>query len=274
MGDGVLAGVRVDEAWEPNGQSVSAMNDIDADDAHAVPRSRVRRPARSARGGRAELPAGREADAARQRRVGRRAQARQRRARHRRRSARSRRTASSPPTARSTRSTCIIYGTGFQASKFLTPMTVTRSRRRRPARAVGRRRARVPRRHDPGVPEPVLPLRAEHQHRHQRQHRLLLRVRRALHPRLLGAAARERIARALEVRKDVHDEFNERVDAENRAHGVGLVRREQLVQERARPRRAELAVHAARVLAAHAATPTPTTTSSRERASGGGYPAE
>ena len=44
--------------------------------------------------------------------------------------------------------------------------------------------------------------------------------------------------------------------------GVGLVRREQLVQERARPRRAELAVHAARVLAAHAARPTPTTTSS------------
>ena len=56
--------------------------------------------------------------------------------------------------------------------------------------------------------------------------------------------------------------FNEHVDAENQPHGVGLVRREQLVQERARPRRAELAVHAARVLAAHAARPTPTTTSS------------
>ena len=27
--------------------------------------------------------------------------------------------------------------------------------------------------------------------------------------------------RALDVRKDVHDEFNERVDAENREHGVG-----------------------------------------------------
>ena len=36
-----------------------------------------------------------------------------------------RRRASSPPTATSTRSTCIVYGTGFQASKFLTPMKVT-----------------------------------------------------------------------------------------------------------------------------------------------------
>ena len=59
-----------------------------------------------------------------------------------------------------------------------------RPRRRRPARAVGRRRTRVPRRHGPGLPEPVLPLRPEHQHRDQRQHHLLLRVRRAVHPRL------------------------------------------------------------------------------------------
>jgi len=33
----------------------------------------------------------------------------------------------------------------------------------------------------------------------------------------------------------VHDDFNERVDAEKRADGVGSLRREQLVQERARP---------------------------------------
>ncbi len=49
---------------------------------------------------------------------------------------------------------------------------------------------------------------------------------------LRPAAARAR-KRRLDVRREVHDEFNERVDAENRRDGVGLVRRQQLVQERA-----------------------------------------
>ena len=97
-----------------------------------------------------------------------------------------------------------------------------RPRRRRPARAVGRRRPRLPRHHGARLPEPLLPLRAEHEHRHQRQHHLLLRVRRALHPRLPRAAARDGGHAPLDVRKDVHDEFNERVDAENRRDGVGL----------------------------------------------------
>ena len=71
-----------------------------------------------------------------------------------------------------------------------------RPRRRRPARALGRRRARVPRRHDARVPEPLLPLRTEHEHRDQRQHHLLLRVRGAVHPRLPRAAPRGRAPRA------------------------------------------------------------------------------
>ena len=108
----------------------------------------------------------------------------------------------------------IVYGTGFHASKFLMPMTVS-GRRCRPARTVGRRRARLPRDHGAGLPEPLLSLRAEHQHRDQRQHRLLLGVRGALRARLHRAARRDH-HRALDVRKDVHDAFNERVDAENR----------------------------------------------------------
>ena len=154
----------------------------------------------------------------------------------------------------------IIYGTGFQASKFLTPMKVT-----------GRDGVDL---HEqwggdaraylgitvPGLPEPVLPLRPEHQHRHQRQHHLLLRVRGALHPRLPRAAARTAATAALDVRKRRARRVQRARRRREPAHGVGLVRREQLVQERARPRRPELAVHAARVLAAHPARPTPTTT--------------
>ena len=109
----------------------------------------------------------------------------------------------------------IIYGTGFQASKFLTPMKVT-----------GRDGVDlhehwkgdapcVPRRHHSRIPEPVLPVRAEHEHRDQRQHHLLLRVRGALHPRVHASSCSTADHRALDVRKDVHDAFNERVDAEN-----------------------------------------------------------
>ena len=44
----------------------------------------------------------------------------------------------------------------------------------------------------PGLPEPVPALRAEHEHRDQRQHHLLLRVRGALPRRVRAAAARDR----------------------------------------------------------------------------------
>ncbi len=64
-----------------------------------------------------------------------------------------------------------------------------RPRRHRPPRAVERRRARVPGRDRPGLSQPLLSLRAEHEHRRERVDRLLLRVRRAVHPRLPEAAA-------------------------------------------------------------------------------------
>ncbi len=59
-----------------------------------------------------------------------------------------------------------------------------RKGRRRSADAVERRSARVSRHHDSELPEPVLPVRAEHQHRGERQHRVLLRMRSALRAEL------------------------------------------------------------------------------------------
>ncbi len=58
-----------------------------------------------------------------------------------------------------------------------------RNRRAGPARGVGRRRPRLPRRGPSRVPELLPVLRAEHEHRGQRVDHLLLRVRGALHAR-------------------------------------------------------------------------------------------
>ena len=143
----------------------------------------------------------------------------------------------------------IIYGTGFHASKFLTPMTVTgRDGVDLHEHWDGDARAYL------GVTVPGFPnlfclygpntnivVNGSIVYFSECGVRYILGCLRLL---LDGGH------RALDVRKDVHDEFNERVDAEN-AHGLGLVGRQQLVQERARPRGPELAVHAARVLAAH-----------------------
>ena len=57
----------------------------------------------------------------------------------------------------------ICYATGFRHNDFLWPMDDRRARRRRAARAVGRRADRVPRHHRAELPEPVLPLRAGHE---------------------------------------------------------------------------------------------------------------
>ena len=144
----------------------------------------------------------------------------------------------------------LIYGTGFTASDFLMPM-----------RIVGRDGVEL---HDqwkgdaraylgitlPGLPEPVPALRPEHQHRRERQHHLLLRVRGAPRGRLhRGAAARGRQgARA-------HPGGPRRVQRGGRRreppHGLGRVLGEHLVQERHRPHGPELAVQPPRVLAAH-----------------------
>ena len=58
----------------------------------------------------------------------------------------------------------IIYGTGFAATEFLAPMTLTGARATA-GRRVGRRRARLPRRHRAPVPQPLHRLRAQHQPR-------------------------------------------------------------------------------------------------------------
>ena len=93
--------------WESDERRRSARSTTSiAHDAHRVPRRRSSPTAPTCSPKVVpDYPAGRQADAARQRRVGRRAQARQRRAGHRAASARSPRRASSPPTATSTRST-------------------------------------------------------------------------------------------------------------------------------------------------------------------------
>ncbi len=144
----------------------------------------------------------------------------------------------------------IIYGTGFTASKFLTPMTVRGRGGPRPARAVGRRGPRLPGRDGPGVPEPVLPVRPEHEHRHQRQHHLLLRVRRAVHPRPAGPGARQRPPRRRGAPRGAR-RVQRRGRRRERPDGLGRERRQQLVQERQRSRVPELALHPARLLAAH-----------------------
>ena len=82
----------------------------------------------------------------------------------------------------------IVYGTGFQASRFLTPMRVTGRGGVDLHEQWGGDARALPRHHGARLPQPVLPLRPEHQHRDQRQHRVLLGVRRPLHPRLPRAA--------------------------------------------------------------------------------------
>ena len=56
----------------------------------------------------------------------------------------------------------LILATGFHPNKFLWPMEITGARCPAPRR-VGRGPARLPRHHDARLPEPVLPLRSEHQ---------------------------------------------------------------------------------------------------------------
>src|SRR5581483_3551335 len=142
-----------------------------------------------------------------------------------------------------------VYGTGFHASKFLTPMQITgQGGIDLHEHWNGDARAYL----GVSVPgfEPVLPLRSEYEHRHQRQHRVLLRVRRAVHRRAAEAALRGPPPRPVGAQGRPRRVQRGRRRGEQ-AHGVGMVRRQQLVQEREGPRRAELAVHPPRVLAPH-----------------------
>ena len=118
--------MRVDPDWEPKDASVSVVNDI-----VRMMLDRVPRDASSPTGPTCSskvvptYPPGAKRMLRDNGVWAAHAEARQRAADHRRRSARSRRTASSPPTASEHEVDVIIYGTGFQASKFLTPMKVT-----------------------------------------------------------------------------------------------------------------------------------------------------
>ncbi len=88
----------------------------------------------------------------------------------------------------------IVYGTGFQASQFLTPMRVRgRNGVDLHEQWAGDARAYLGH-HRPRVPQLLLSLRAQHEHRDQRQHHLFLRVRSAVHSRLPRAVARASIA--------------------------------------------------------------------------------
>ena len=173
-----------------------------------------------------DVSAAREADPARQRHLGR---------------ARSSATTCTSRPTRSTRITpdgivtadgrehevdVIVYATGFEASRFLMPMQITGRGGRRPARALGRRRARaISASRSPGFPNlfclygPNTNLVAE------RQHHLLLRVRRALHRRARCTCCSSRTQRALDCRAEVSDAYNERVDEANArmAWGVSTV---------------------------------------------------
>jgi hypothetical protein len=92
--------------------------------------------------------------------------------------------------------------------------------RRRPARALGRRRPRLPRRHHPGFPtcfclygpNTNIVVNGSIIYFSECGVRYILGC--------LGCCSAT-AQRALDVRKDVHDEFNERVDAENRRMAWG-----------------------------------------------------
>ena len=253
MGDGVLDGVRVDPDWERDGVVGQRDQRHRAADAHRVPRGRVRRPPRPARArwcptyppGAKRLLRDNGVWAAH-------AQARQRRARHRRRSR------AITPTGIVTADgvehavDVIIYGTGFQASKFLTPMQVTGRGGVDLHEQWARRRPRLPRRHRARAsptcsastgPNTNIVINGSIIYFSECGVRYIL----GLPP----AAARGRPPRARRARATCTTSSTRRSTPRTARMAWGCVRREQLVQERHGPGRPELAVHPARVLAAH-----------------------
>ena len=118
----------------------------------------------------------------------------------------------------------LIYGTGFQASRFLTPMQVAGRRRGRHARAVGRRRARLPGHHDAELPNFFFPygpntnlvVNGSTIYYAECEVQYVLECLRFL---------LESGRRAIDCRRDVHDAYNARIDAGNlkRAWGVSNV---------------------------------------------------
>ena len=125
------------------------------------------------------------------------------------------------PTAREHDVDVIIYATGFQASRFLTPMKVVGRGGVDLHAAVGRQRPRLPGHRGSRLPELLHALRPQHQHRRQRQHHLLLRVRGALRHAMPAPRARPRTRRAIDCRPAVHDAYNARIDDGNQLMAWG-----------------------------------------------------
>ena len=153
----------------------------------------------------------------------------------------------------------LVYGTGFHASKFLTPMKVTgRGGADMHEQWGGDARAYL------GVTMPNFPnffflygpntnivVNGSIVYFSECETQYVLECLRFL---------LESGRRAIDCREDVHDAYNARIDAGNLKRAWGRLERAELVQERIGAGRAELAVHAAGVLAADEADGTPRTT--------------
>ena len=147
----------------------------------------------------------------------RRARAHRHRAHRARRRRHRRRHASRPPTSSAT--------PPASATTTSSPDGRHRPRRRVAARAVGRRADRVPRHHDPELPEPVLPLRAGHEPRARREPVLPLRVPGPLRDGGDPRASLTSGARSVEVRREVHDDYADAVPGARSASSCGRTRR-------------------------------------------------
>ena len=223
--EGLMVAARVDPEWDNGGPSVSQVNELDPAALRPAPPSGAGRPARPAPVGHARLPAVLEAVHPRRRRLGAHDHARRRRPRHEPRSPRSPRRACAPRTACCTRptssstapasprptSSCRCASSGATASSSTTGGRAT----------LGRTSAITL----PGFPNLFLLYGPEHEHRRQRQHHLLLRVRGALRGRLhRGAPARGGQGAGAQGRRCTTPSTSE-VDAENlrMAWGVSTV---------------------------------------------------
>ena len=140
----------------------------------------------------------------------------------------------------------IVLATGFQPNKYLWPMRIT-GRGGRARRPLGRGPAGVPRHHRARVPEPLLPLRAEHQPGGRQRHRGP-GVPSELHRQGDRRAARGRV-RHDGVPPGRARRLQRAGRRRARAPRVAPPARAQLLQQQQGPRHHEHALEAARLLA-------------------------
>ena len=141
----------------------------------------------------------------------------------------------------------IIYGTGFTASDFLKTYKVIGRGGRRAARPLGRRRARLSRHDRAGFPNLFM---IYGPNTNIVVNGSIIFFSECSVRYIVGCLKlmAETGAATLEVRKDVHDAFNVKVDEANAQDGLGRAAGDQLVQERQGPRQPELALPAGRLL--------------------------